>query len=156
MELSREQILKYLKLRLLYKRNQPTPTEDTIQALELQQLHALERKSQFLFAFTNSFSVTSASRKAGISRETYYRWIDEDPMFKEMVEEVKEMKIDFFEDALIKTVKEKGQGYARLIEFALKTIGKSRGYTEEVTSYEDDVVDFSLNLGRTLKAKDEE
>jgi hypothetical protein len=155
MELSREQIIKYLKLRLLQGINQPS-NEQALNNLPSVNSDTIHRKALFLFSLTNSFSVTAAVRKVGMARSTYHEWYSNDLVFKEMVDEVKEMKIDFFEDALIKTVKDKGQGYARLIEFALKTIGKTRGYTEEVTSYEDDEVNFTLHLPKKLKPSEEE
>lgn len=155
MELSKEDIIKYLKLRLLQFHNVDI-NEQSINNLDVSNRDRLHLKAHLIYSLRGSFSVTSACRKVGVSRKTYYDWYCLDPFFKEMVEEVKEMKIDFFEDALITAVKNKEQGFTRLIEFALRTIGKSRGYTEEVTSYDDDEIIFTLNTGKKLLKKPEE
>lgn len=157
MELSkRDEILKYLQLSLLHGK----PEEIFLfnnNALPSIKSHTLYKKALFLFAFRYSFTVAGAVRKTVIDRTTVYDWYNNDENFKALFDEVKEMKMDFIEDAAFQCIREKGVGYARLIEVGLRTICKSRGYTEEVTSYEDEIVEFTLNPGRKLlKGKDDE
>jgi hypothetical protein len=75
---------------------------------------------------SNLFNVARACRQIGIDRSTFYRWM-EDPGFSQAVEEAKEEKIDFIESQLLKKIQE---GDTSSIIFALKTLGKSRGFIE--------------------------
>ncbi len=77
--------------------------------------------------------VTTACRSIDISRETHYRWMREDENYKESVNELENVSLDFVESKIHKLI-EKGDTAATI--FYLKTIGKSRGYLErlDVTS----------------------
>jgi len=86
--------------------------------------------------------VSTACNSVGISRQTHYRWLSEDPEYKQQVEDISEMAIDFVESKL----HEKINGVAILskddenvyhqppsdtaIIFFLKTKAKKRGYIE--------------------------
>lgn len=88
--------------------------------------------------------VSTACESVEISRQTHYRWLTEDPEYKEQVEDVAEMAIDFVESKLhekitgIQMVKhhEEADVYYELapsdtaIIFFLKTKAKKRGYIE--------------------------
>lgn len=71
--------------------------------------------------------VTDACKKAKISRDTHYRWLKEDELYKEAVESISEMAIDFAESSLYEQIKE---GNTPATIFYLKTKGKNRGYIE--------------------------
>ena len=71
--------------------------------------------------------VSSACKAAGISRMTFYRWYNEDPEFKEKVDDVKELQKDFCEALILKKMKE---GDTTMLIFYAKTQMKDRGYTE--------------------------
>lgn len=71
--------------------------------------------------------VSTACKAAGISRDTHYRWLKEDPEYKAQVEELSEVAIDFAESHLHKLIKD---GNPAATIFFLKTKGKSRGYVE--------------------------
>ncbi len=93
------------------------------------------RQAAWLQAFkSNFFNITKACQNIGIDRSTFYRWLD-DTTFSQSVQEAKEEKIDFIESQLLKKIKE---GDTTSIIFALKTLGKSRGYVErrEITGPE--------------------
>lgn len=111
----------------------------------VQTVRTLRTKALFLYMLTNVWNTTTACRRLGIGRTTYYRWVAEDANFKEIVEEVEDMKLDFVEDAAMKKI---GEGCSKLIEFYLRTKGKKRGFTEEITSYENDTIEFTLNIGK--------
>jgi hypothetical protein len=72
--------------------------------------------------------VTTACKTLNISRETHYRWLREDPEYKQAVEELQEVAIDFAESSLHKRINE---GSDACIIFFLKTKGKKRGYVQE-------------------------
>lgn len=72
--------------------------------------------------------VTQAAKIAGIDRTTHYKWMNEDPEYKEAVESIKEIALDFAESQLHKQIK-KGEVTSTI--FYLKTQGKKRGYIEK-------------------------
>jgi hypothetical protein len=72
--------------------------------------------------------VTSATKIAGIDRATHYRWMQEDEEYKESIESVNNIALDFAESQLHQKIKEKD---TTAIIFYLKTKGKSRGYIEK-------------------------
>ena len=74
------------------------------------------------------FNITAACRAVGIHRSNYYRWIDEDLEFTRQIKLVQEEKLDFIECKLMEQVK---SGNIIAIIFALKCLGKSRGYIEQ-------------------------
>jgi len=71
--------------------------------------------------------VSTACKAAGISRDTHYRWLKDDPEYKAQVEELSEVALDFAESHLHKLIKE---GNPAATIFFLKTKGKNRGYIE--------------------------
>lgn len=71
--------------------------------------------------------VSTACKAAGISRDTHYRWLKEDPEYKAQVEELSEVAVDFAESHLHKLIKD---GNPAATIFFLKTKGKNRGYIE--------------------------
>ena len=85
-------------------------------------------KKAMLMALDKTLGIVSpACKKVGISRQTHYEWMREDPDYKAKVEDVDEMVLDFSETHLHKAIA-KGNVVANI--FHLKTKGKKRGYTE--------------------------
>lgn len=73
--------------------------------------------------------VTSACKKVGIGRTTYYQWLKDDDAFAEKVNDIQDVAIDFAESQLHKQIKD---GSTAATIFYLKTKGKKRGYVERV------------------------
>jgi len=71
--------------------------------------------------------VTRACSSTGLSRETFYRYFNEDKEFAKEAEEIKEVALDFVEGKLFEQI---NAGNIVGIIFYLKTKGKARGYTE--------------------------
>lgn len=71
--------------------------------------------------------VTTAAKSAGIDRNTHYRWLKDDEEYKQAVENLKDLSIDFAESQLFKQIKE---GNTTATIFYLKTQAKHRGYIE--------------------------
>ena len=71
--------------------------------------------------------VTSACKNVGISRNTHYTWMKQDDVYKESVEDIENIALDFAESQLHKQIKE---GNTSGTIFYLKTKGKRRGYVE--------------------------
>jgi hypothetical protein len=72
-------------------------------------------------------NVTTACREVDVSRETHYQWLKKNAIYKAKVEEVPEIEVDFYENALRKRVNE---GDTTAIIFALKAKGRSRGWID--------------------------
>jgi hypothetical protein len=73
--------------------------------------------------------VTSACKIVGISRETHYKWYREDARYKQQVDELGDVTLDFAESQLHHKIKD---GDTTAIIFFLKTKGKKRGYIERM------------------------
>ena len=71
--------------------------------------------------------VSLAARDLGVSRMTVYRYIDRYATVKEALTDAREQLLDMTESELFKAIK---AGNVTAIMFALKTIGKDRGYVE--------------------------
>jgi hypothetical protein len=85
-------------------------------------------KTQLLEALEQSLGVvTTACKKVGCNRSTYYDYYNDDPEFKAAVDELQNMTLDFAESQLHKQIKE---GNTTATIFYLKTKGKKRGYIE--------------------------
>ena len=89
------------------------------------------RQQTFIDLFpTQRFEVMRTCKQIGISRKTYYRWIEE-PEFKAAFLEALENKKDFVEGALMNIInKPDHTGHTTAVIFANKTLNKDRGYVE--------------------------
>ncbi len=89
-----------------------------------------KKKKSFVSAFEKSAcNVSTACTHIGISRNCFYSWKKEDPVFSEIIEDIEESNVDFAETMLMKNIREQKE---TSIIFYLKTKGKSRGYIEAV------------------------
>lgn len=85
-------------------------------------------KEKFLEVYkVNTKSITDACEAAGISRRTYYYWIEQDEEFAASIKEIDESLIDFAESKLFENIE---GNKTNEILFYLKTKGKNRGYVE--------------------------
>ena len=62
--------------------------------------------------------VTTACKNVGISRETYYKWMREDDEFRQQVDDIGDIALDFAESQLHKQMKD---GSTSATIFYLKT-----------------------------------
>lgn len=93
-----------------------------------------ETRKLFLHAFANTFgNITASCEYAGITRPTYYRWINShtriNKKFQNSIEAIKpiERQVDFLEAALMGRVTASD---TTAIIFGLKTRGSHRGWAE--------------------------
>lgn len=87
------------------------------------------RKKALLDALEKSLGiVTTACKAVGISRKTYYNWINEDPEFNKAVKDIEDIALDFSESQLLGQIRE---GNTTATIFYLKCKGKKRGYIEK-------------------------
>ena len=75
--------------------------------------------------------VKYACDKAKISRGTHYNWLNEDEAYKQAVENINNLNLDFAESKLFELIAE---GNLQATIFYLKCKGKSRGYQERTVS----------------------
>ena len=90
-----------------------------------------KNKKAFLEALRlNMGNVSKAMECTNIkSRQTHYRWLEEDADYKAEVDAINEANIDLAEGELMKNIK---SGDTTSMIFFLKTKGKHRGYVEKV------------------------
>lgn len=100
-------------------------------------------KKEILQALEESNGIVStACNNIGLARSTYYNWYNTDAEFKEAVDALQDVAIDFVESKLMEKIKgvsvtgPKGAIYDvppsdTAIIFYLKTKGKKRGYVEK-------------------------
>lgn len=114
-------------------------------------LRLKEKKKLFLECFEKRLGIVSRScEDAGISRQTYYRWMEQDKKFNERVTDILEKQIDFVENQLISNIQD---GDTTAIIFYLKTKGKKRGYIErqEITGKDGEHILSNLSNDELLK-----
>ena len=105
------------------KGNKANGTNDTIKK------RIAKQKKEFIEIYKKSVcNISVACDKINIDRTTYYNWFSQDKDFKEKCEAVKESLIDKIEGKLYKLINEDNP---TAIIFALKTLGKARGYVEK-------------------------
>ena len=87
-----------------------------------------KNKKVFLEALeAKAGNISQACKASGISRQTFYRWMMEDPQFNVDYLNVRESLIDFAEATLLSLIKDR-QPTATI--YFLKTQAKHRGYSE--------------------------
>lgn len=87
------------------------------------------KKKAMIEALTASLGVAStACKEVGIARKTHYGWMKTDKNYRQDVEDIVNVSLDFVESALFQNVR---KGDTTSIIFYLKTKGKHRGYIEK-------------------------
>lgn len=100
--------------------------------------------------------VTKSCEGLDIGRTTYYDWINDDPFFKSLVEDLSNVALDFAESQLHLQMKD---GNASSTIFYLKCKGRKRGYIErsaiDHTTLGDKIQPNILHLGVGTKPKED-
>ncbi|MDB4062242.1 IS630 transposase-related protein, partial [Vicingaceae bacterium] len=73
--------------------------------------------------------VTTACKKVGVGRTTFYQWLKEDEEFAKQVKDIENVALDFAETQLHQQIKD---NVPTSTIFYLKTKGKKRGYIERM------------------------
>lgn len=119
-----------------------------------EQLRTKQSKKRMLEALRATLGVvTPALEKADVSRDQYYKWLKQDPEFKEATEECADIAIDYTESKLYKLIREENP---TAIIFHLKTKGKKRGYIErqEVEAMGGEMKIVFENVSKKYEPKD--
>ena len=99
------------------------------------------KKDTLIQALENSLGIVStACNRTGISRSSYYKWYKEDEEFRQKVDEIDNVKLDFVESKLFKNIENEKE---KSIIFYLQHKGHKRGYIQRqninLTSNEEDI-----------------
>lgn len=90
-----------------------------------------DSKKTMIEALDASLGIVShACGKANISRQTHYRWCNEDPDYKAAVLQSKRGAVDLAESTLHKAMQQGDKAAVTAAIFILKTLGKDQGYVE--------------------------
>lgn len=84
----------------------------------------------FKRALDGSFgNISLMAQRVGVSRDAIYDWLRNHPEAQEAMRKEREALVDFAENQLGKLIQDKNP---TAIIFCLKTLGKNRGYVEQV------------------------
>ena len=88
-----------------------------------------QHKKAVIEALEQSLGIVSeACKKVGVGRTTFYKWTREDSEFKEQVDDIEDVALDYVESQLYGQIR---KGDTTAIIFYMKTKGKKRGYIEK-------------------------
>lgn len=124
------------------RRSQTSPTDLT---------DWTHKKRAFLKAFELAVTnVQVACKKVGISRQTFYNWMQGDQDFSKAVSDLREAVLDDTETELFKAIR---KGNIAAIIFTLKTRAKGRGYVErqEISGPEGKSLTSIIGEGRAVE-----
>lgn len=93
--------------------------------------------------------VTNACQMVGCTRDTYYRYMRDDPEFAAKIDNIKDIALDFVESQMFNEIREHRN--PTLMIFYLKTKGKERGYIER----SEHIIGGTLNLSTKEDIADE-
>lgn len=119
--------------------------EQTKMEKEAKELHILQTSVIEAYRYS-SFNLTEACNQTGITRDMVVDWMEEDPDFKNRLEQVNEEKKDLVESHLLAKV---AQGDIAAIIFASKCLLKDRGYKENP-----DVVRARIDIVHSKEERD--
>ncbi len=109
-------------------------------------------KRKFIEALDNNMgNIAAACKSTGVSRSCYYKWINNDPKFKEKCDFISESNIDYVESKLMTLIYENNP---TAIIFFLKTKGRNRGYVEKLE--QDVTVNPFLDLMKAATSEDDQ
>ena len=90
----------------------------------------VQHKKAIIEALEQSLGiVTTACKKVGVGRTTFYGWLKDDEDFAKQVKDIENVALDFAETQLHQQIKD---NVPTSTIFYLKTKGKKRGYIERM------------------------
>lgn len=101
------------------------------------------RKKVFIEAMVKHLGVaTRASIVTGIPTRTHRHWLATDEIYRDAIQDIKEVTLDFYEESLHELIRKKNPA---AVIFALKTQGKKRGYIETVVNFNQNFDDNNVH-----------
>lgn len=114
-----------------------------IEAL-LQKAGLRARQHLYIHSLVSShFNNSKACRRLNVSVSTLNNWIQRDPDFRTLMEEIHWHKKNYFEDALMNLVR---QGDARAIVMVNQSVNRDRGYGQKVEVHKTGKVDHNHTM----------
>ena len=106
------------------------------------------KKDTLLQALESSLGIVStACNRTGISRSSFYKWYKEDEEFRQKVDEIDNVKLDYVETKLFKNIENEKE---KSIIFYLQHKGHKRGYIQRqninLTSNEEDIKKIEIEI----------
>jgi len=106
------------------------------------------KKKMLIESLENSLGIVStACNKANISRSSFYKWYKEDEEFRNKVDEIDNVKLDFVESQLFKNIQKEKE---RSIIFYLQHKGHKRGYIQQqhinLTSNDEEIKKIEIEI----------
>ena len=106
------------------------------------------KKETLIQALESSLGIVStACNKCGVSRSSFYKWYHEDEEFRQKVDEIDNLKLDFVESQLFKNIQNEKE---KSIIFYLQHKGHKRGYIQKqninLTSNEEDIKKIEIEI----------
>ena len=106
------------------------------------------KKETLLKALESSLGIVStACNRSGISRSSFYKWYKEDEEFRQKVDEIDNVKLDYVETKLFKNIENEKE---KSIIFYLQHKGHKRGYVQRqninLTSNEEDIKKIEIEI----------
>ena len=110
------------------------------------------KKETLLQALENSLGIVStACNRTGISRSSFYKWYKEDEEFRNKVDEIDNVKLDFVESQLFKNIQKEKE---RSIIFYLQHKGHKRGYIQQqninLTSNDEEIKKIEIEIVKPI------
>ena len=107
-----------------------------------------KKKKMLIESLENSLGIVStACSKANISRSSFYKWYKEDEEFRNKVDEIDNVKLDFVESQLFKNIQKEKE---RSIIFYLQHKGHKRGYIQQqninLTSNDEEIKKIEIEI----------
>jgi|TARA_R110000796_G_scaffold50587_2_gene119470 hypothetical protein len=103
-------------------------------------------KDNLIAALEKSMGVvTTACKNVGIHRSTFYEYYKNDDLFKQEIDDINNVALDYVESKMFKQIE---KGNTQLIKFYLATKGKKRGYIErqEITGADGMPTNFQIEI----------
>jgi len=106
------------------------------------------KKKMLIESLENSLGIVStACTKANISRSSFYKWYKEDEEFRNKVDEIDNVKLDFVESQLFKNIQNLKE---KSIIFYLQHKGHKRGYIHRqdinLTSNDEEIKKIEIEI----------
>ena len=106
------------------------------------------KKKMLIESLENSLGIVStACTKVNISRSSFYKWYKEDEEFRNKVNEIDSVKLDFVESQLFKNIQNLKE---KSIIFYLQHKGHKRGYIQKqninLTSNEEEIKKIEMEI----------
>lgn len=89
---------------------------------------SIKQKTLIRALINNKGLITQACKDSDVAINSYYRWLKDSPHFATVINLIQEIKMDFVEEKFLKLIE--GMNVQAIL-FAMKTLLKSRGYSED-------------------------